>query len=105
MADLHLVLSVARVATAALASIIGALAARAYLRTKQRSILALSVGACLLAFGYLAEGALVELGGWSVNDASALESVTTLAAVAILVASLYLKDARVAPTPPAPSPT
>lgn len=94
MADTHLLLSFARVATAALAGTISILGLRAYRRTRQRSIFALSVGAGILAAGYFAEGALVELVGWSVHDATVLESITTLIAVAILVASLYLRDPR-----------
>jgi hypothetical protein len=98
MPDMHLVLSLTRVATAALASTIGILGLRAYLRTHQHSLLALASGAGLLAAGYFAEGLLVEFGGWSVSDATVLESATTLLAITLLVASLYLKDARHAAT-------
>lgn len=92
MADVHVLLSIARVATAALAANISILALRAYFRSRRRSILALSAGAGLLAAGYFAEGLLVELGNWSLHDATVLESVTTLVAVGVLVASLYLKN-------------
>ena len=94
MSEGHLILSFARLATAALAGTIGFLALRAHVRTRRRNLLALGVGACLLASGYLAEGLLVEMAGWSIGDATVLESVTTLAAAAILVMSVYLKDER-----------
>lgn len=94
MVDAHLVLSFARIMTAALAGTIGLLAARAYVRSRRRSLLTLSIGASLLAAGHLAAGVLVEVGRWSVHDASVLESIVTLAAVVVLVASLYLKEKR-----------
>lgn len=94
MVDAHVALSLARIATAALTGTLSLLAARAFLRTGQRNLLALSLGSGLLAVGYLAEGLLVEVVGWSVHDATVLESMSTLAAAAILVASLYVKDAR-----------
>lgn len=97
MADAHLIISLSRIATAALAGAICVFAGRAYLGTRRRSILALSLGAGLLALGYFAEGLLVELGGWSLHDATILESVTTLAAASTLVASLYLRDVRRSP--------
>lgn len=100
MPDLHLVLSVARIATAGLAALIAVIGLRAYRRSKRRSMLALVVGAVLLASGYLAEGLLVEVMGWSIADASALEAMTTLLAVASLVGSLYLKDATRSTVPP-----
>ena len=94
MTEAHVILSLARIATAVLAGTIGILGMRAYAVTRRRSILALSIGASLLAAGYLAEGLLVEAAGWSVHDATVLESVTTLVAAAVLVASLYLKESR-----------
>lgn len=97
MPDPHVILILARIATAGLAAVISVLGLKAYLRTRQRSILALSAGAGLLAAGYFAEGALVEAAGWSIAQATVLESVTTLVAAATLVASLYLKDSRLAP--------
>lgn len=95
MVDTHIVLSLARIATAALAATISILGLRAYAATRRRSLLTMSLGAGLLATGYFAEGLLVEAFGWSIRNATVLESVTTLVAAAILVASLYLKDARV----------
>lgn len=100
MTDLHVLLSLARLATAALAGTIAVLGLRAYVRARRRSLAALAAGAGLLALGYLAEGVLVEVGGWSVASATVLESVVTLVAVAILVASLYLRDARRGRVPP-----
>lgn len=94
MVDAHVLLSLARILTAALAGTLALRAARTYLRLGQRSILALGMGAGLLAAGYLAEGLLVEIAGWSISDATVLESLTTLAGSALLVASLYLKEAR-----------
>lgn len=99
MADTHLLLSFARIATGALAGTIGILAARAYLRTRRRNVLGLALGAGLLAAGYFAEGVLVEIVGWSIHEATVVESVSTLAAAAILVASLYVKDERAARLP------
>ncbi len=100
MDEAHFVLSLARIATAGLAGIIFLIGLRAYLYTRQRSILALTSGAGLLAAGYLAEGLLVEFAGWSVGNATVLESVTTLIAAAVLVASLFLRDLRFAPRRP-----
>lgn len=103
MADTPLLLSLARIATAALAGALGALALRAHRHTRRRDLLALGVGASLLAAGYLAEGILVEAAGWSLADATALESVNTLVALTILVASLYVRDARIARLARAPA--
>jgi hypothetical protein len=96
MVDSHLVLSLARLATAALAATISVFAARAYLNARRPSILTLAAGAGLLAAGYLAEGLLVEIAGWTLGDATALESIVTLLSIGILVASLYVKEARLA---------
>lgn len=94
MTETHIVLSLARLATALLAATIAIVGAKAYLRTRRRSLLTLALGAGLLAAGYFAEGALVEVAGWSLADATVLESVTTLVAAAMLVTSLYLKEVR-----------
>lgn len=94
MSESTLLLSLARVMTAGLAAIITLLAARAYRASRRRSLLALAAGAALLAAGYLVEGLLVEWAGWSIARATVLESVTTLVAVAALVASLYLREAK-----------
>lgn len=92
MVDTHVILSFARIATAALAGTISILGFRAYFASRKRSILALGLGAGLLALGYFAEGLLVEVGRWSVHDATVLESIVTLVAAAVLVASLYVRD-------------
>lgn len=92
MADTHLILSLARIATAALAGTIAILGFRAYAQTRRRNILAMASGAALLAAGYFAEGVLVEVAGWTLHQATVLESVTTLLAAALLVASLYMRD-------------
>lgn len=104
MVDTHLILSTARVATAALAGTISLVAARVYVGGRQRSILILAAGTGLLAAGYFVEGLLVELAGWSVADATVLEAVTTLVAAATLVASIYVRDSRPARLRHAPVP-
>lgn len=100
MAEPHFVMSIARIATAALGAIIAGFALRAYVATRRRSLLALGGGAGLLAAGYFLEGVLVEVAGWTIADASVVESVTTLVAAATLVASLYLRDAVPRRSPP-----
>lgn len=94
MADAHLLLSFARLMTAALAGTIAVLGFRAYARTRRRTMLMMASGAALLAAGYFVEGLLVELARWSIEDATVLESVFTLIASALLVASVFLTDAR-----------
>lgn len=92
MADAHYVLSLARVATAAFTAVIALLALRAYVRVRRRSVLALGLGTAILSAGYFAEGVLVELAGWELGAASALEAVVTLLAVLVLIWSLYLRE-------------
>jgi hypothetical protein len=99
MVDTHVLLSIARIATAALAGVISVLGIRAYGRTRRTNILAMGVGAGVLAAGYLAEGLLIELFGWTLHDATVLESVSTLVAATILVSSIYLRGARDAAPP------
>ena len=99
MVDTHLILSFARIATAALAGTIAVLGFRAYARTRRRNMLAMACGAGLLAAGYFAEGMLVEVAGWSIHDATVLESVVTLVAAALLVASLYVRSGVARPIP------
>lgn len=101
MVDLHVLLSFARVVTAALAGTISMLAFRAYGRARKRSLLALAGGSGVLAGGYLAEGVLVEFAGWTLERASVFEALTTLVGAGILVASLYLRDATLAVGAPA----
>lgn len=88
----HTLLSVARLASALLAALLFIAALGAYQRTRRRSLLALALGAGFLGLGYLIAGSLVEILGWSVNDATMVESLFTLFAVALLVASLYLRE-------------
>ena len=104
MADTHVILSLARIATAALAGTIAVLGFRAYAQTRRRHLRAMASGAGLLAAGYFAEGVLVEVAGWSLHHATVLESVTTLLAAALLVASLYMREVAPRPfVPPTPA--
>lgn len=90
----HTILSVARLASALLGTLLFVAALRAYTTTRRRSMLALATGAGVLTAGYLLAGSLVEFLGWAVQDATMLESVFTLVAISLLVASLYLRDSH-----------
>lgn len=89
----HTLLSVARLASALLGMLLFATATKAYVSKRRRSLLALAAGAGTLTAGYLLAGGLVELFGWSVQEATMIESIFTLLAITLLVASLYLRDA------------
>lgn len=90
----HFLVSAMRILTAVLTGVIAVAAGRAFLATRRRSIFALAAGAALLSVGYLVEGLLVELAQWDLLRATAIESASTLVAMVMLVASLYLRDAR-----------
>lgn len=94
MVDTHVLLSFARVLTSLLAGTISFLGFRAYARTRRASLLVMAGGAGLLALGYFLEGVLVEFLGWSLHDATVLESISTLAGATLLVVSLYLREPR-----------
>lgn len=88
----HLVLSLARIATAALAGIMALVAVRAYFMFRRRSLLVLATGATAFAGGHLAAGIIVEILGWDLQLANTIEAVVTLIAVILLVASIYVRD-------------
>lgn len=92
MWEAHTLLSVARLSSALLAALLFIAALGAYRRTRRRSLLALAAGAGVLGLGFLIAGSLVEGMGWTVSDATMIESLFTLVAVTMLVASLYLRE-------------
>lgn len=65
---------------------------RAYRATRRTSILCFSLGMGTASAGYLLEGVLVELAGWSLPSATLLESVVSLVAFSVLAAGIWVRD-------------
>lgn len=87
-------LGVIRALTALIVALIVVYGLRAYRITRKRSLLCFIVGMGIASLGYLLEGALVELAGWSLPDATLVESVFSLIAFSFLVASLWIREPR-----------
>lgn len=102
--DALFALSAMRAMTAGLGAIIVGFGARAYRRTRRRTLLWFTMGIGVATFGFLAEGALFQWQGWSLEAAAALESALTLLAFAMLVGSLFVTDRRLVPSPPVATP-
>lgn len=89
-------LGVIRAITAIVIALIVLYGLRAYRVTRRRSLLYFIIGMGVASVGYLIEGVLVELVGWSLPDATLVESVFSLVAFCFLVASLWVRDRRAA---------
>lgn len=89
-------LSILRAATALLGTLIVAYGARAYLRSRGAAMLWFTIGVAVVTLGFLLEGILFELFGWTLEGASAIEASITFVAFLLLVASLFVRDRHVA---------
>lgn len=85
-------LGLVRTMTAILGGVILIIGLRAYRATRRKSILLFAAGMGSASVGYLLEGVLVQAAGWSLMEASLLESLVSLAAFALLAASLWVRD-------------
>lgn len=88
-----LVLSGIRAASALCATVLAITAYRAYRRTQSQALLWLSMASALLVAGFLGAGLLYQTTA-DLTQASVLEAPFTLAALLLIVASLFAREHR-----------
>lgn len=92
-------LGLVRTLTALVGAVVLVVGVSAYARTRRRSLLLFSTGMGVASAGYLVEGALVEIYGWPLEDATLLESLFSLVAFTLIALGLWVRDDRVTRVP------
>jgi len=82
-------LSAIKAVTVVLGCVVVYLGSKAYLRTRRRPMLWLTVGMAILTLGAISEGLAYRGLQWTLDQSHIFEAVVTLGAFAVLVYSLY----------------
>lgn len=90
MSDIEATLLVLRGGAAVLGALFFITAGRAYMRTRSREMLILTIAIALFALGALTEGIALRVLGMGIDQAHVLESLVGLLAFAVLLLSVWL---------------
>lgn len=82
-------LTALKAVTVLLGALVVYLGGKAYLRTRRRPLLWLTVGMTIMTLGAISEGLAFQGLGWTIDMSHVFEGIVTLVAFAVLVWSLY----------------